>query len=133
MTLVTLKLMYYQECNLFNLRKRETKMIIKMTDICADLQYPTDDDVPQVQYDEIDEDEDSMLENSQMEYDDDSGAETVASEDNESPFWTIFNAVKSFRDANGQTIYEPFVKLPSRRLIDNIYTLVPTELEEIRK
>ncbi|XP_071136787.1 protein polybromo-1-like isoform X8 [Mytilus edulis] len=116
-------------------KKRETKMIIKMTDICADLQYPTDDDVPQVQYDDIDEDEDSMLENSQMEYDDDSGAETVASEDNESPFWTIFNAVKAFRDANGQTIYEPFVKLPSRRFYPDYYDEIdrPMSLANIRK
>ncbi|XP_052070858.1 protein polybromo-1-like isoform X2 [Mytilus californianus] len=116
-------------------KKRETKMIIKMTDICADLQYPTDDDVPQVQYDDIDDDEDSMLEQSQLDYDDDSGAETVASEDNESPFWTIFNAVKAFRDANGQTIYEPFVKLPSRRFYPDYYDEIdrPMSLANIRK
>lgn len=84
-----------------------------MTDICADLQYPSDDDIPEIQYDD-DEDEESLLDQSQLDYDDESGTETIISEE-ESPYWSLLNAVKSHRDHTGQTIYEPFVKLPSKR------------------
>jgi hypothetical protein len=37
--------------------------------------------------------------------------------EDESPYWTLLNAVKTYRDDTGQTIYEPFVKLPSKRSV----------------
>ena len=90
-------------------------MIIRMTDVCADLQYPSDDGIPQpILFD--DEDDESLLDQSQIDFDDESGTETVMSED-ESPYWTLLNAVKTYRDDTGQTIYEPFVKLPSKRSV----------------
>jgi hypothetical protein len=58
-----------------------------MTDVCADLQYPSDDGIPQpILFD--DEDDESILDQSQIDFDDESGTETVMSED-ESPYWTL--------------------------------------------
>lgn len=113
-------------------RKKETKMIIRMTDICADLQYPSDDDMEPILYD--DEDDDSILDQSQIDYDDESGTETIMSDD-ESPFWALFNAVKTYRDSTGQTIYEPFVKLPSKRFYPDYYDEIdrPMSLSNVRK
>lgn len=49
-----------------------------------------------------------------MEYEEDSGAETVMSEE-ENPMWHLFNAVKNYTSSDGLKIIEPFLKLPSRR------------------
>ncbi|KAH3817119.1 hypothetical protein DPMN_118648 [Dreissena polymorpha] len=51
-----------------------------------------------------------------MEYESDSGAETVMSEE-ENPMWHLFNAVKNYTSVEGLRIVEPFLKLPSKRLV----------------
>ena len=74
-----------------------------MSAICAALKYPADD-----------EDDEASLDASLMEYDDDSGTETIMSED-DNLYLMLLNAVKNYKMSSGKTISEPFVKLPSKR------------------
>ncbi|XP_052781676.1 protein polybromo-1-like isoform X8 [Mya arenaria] len=60
-----------------------------------------------------------------MEYEEDSGTETVMSEE-ENPMWHLFNAVKNYTTADGLKIIDPFCKLPSKRYYPDYY-------EEIKK
>ena len=55
--------------------------------------------------------------------------------EDESPYWTLLNAVKTYRDDTGQTIYEPFVKLPSKRFYPDYYDEIdrPMSLSNVRK
>ena len=78
-----------------------------MSAICASLTYPSD--------------EEDLLDTSQdlsfMDYDDDSDVETIMSEEDNSTFTALVTAVKQFRTVSGETIHEPFLKLPSKRYI----------------
>ena len=58
-----------------------------------------------------------------MEYEEDSGAETVMSEE-ESPLWNLFNVVKNFTMPDGSKIIEPYMKLPSKRYVQQSVYLV---------
>ncbi|XP_053378046.1 protein polybromo-1-like isoform X6 [Mercenaria mercenaria] len=60
-----------------------------------------------------------------MEYEEDSGAETVMSEE-ENPMWHLFNAVKNYTTTDGLKIIDPYMKLPSKRYYPDYY-------EEIKK
>lgn len=78
-----------------------------MSTICAALKYPSDEE----------EDFEASLDASLLDYDDDSGAETIMSED-DSLNVVLLNAVKNYKLPSGETIFEPFVKLPSKRYIN---------------
>lgn len=74
-----------------------------MSAICAALKYPSDD-----------EDDEASLDASLMDYDDDSGAETIMSED-DNLYVMLLNVVKNYKLPSGETVHEPFIKLPSKR------------------
>nr|XP_022295789.1 protein polybromo-1-like isoform X8 [Crassostrea virginica] len=100
-----------------------TRNLQKMSAICAALKYPSDD-----------EDDEASLDASLMEYDDDSGTETIMSED-DNLYLMLLNAVKNYKMSSGKTISEPFVKLPSKRFYPDYYEEIvkPMSLSNVRK
>ncbi|XP_048738876.1 LOW QUALITY PROTEIN: protein polybromo-1-like [Ostrea edulis] len=101
-----------------------TRNLQKMSTICAALKYPSDEE----------EDFEASLDASLLDYDDDSGAETIMSED-DSLNVVLLNAVKNYKLPSGETIFEPFVKLPSKRFYPDYYEEIakPMSLSNVRK
>eukprot|EP00105_Crassostrea_gigas_P034204 XP_019918352.1 PREDICTED: protein polybromo-1-like isoform X16 [Crassostrea gigas] len=100
-----------------------TRNLQKMSAICAALKYPSDD-----------EDDEASLDASLMDYDDDSGAETIMSED-DNLYVMLLNAVKNYKLSSGETVHEPFIKLPSKRFYPDYYEEIvrPMSLSNVRK
>ena len=80
-------------------RTRGTTNVQKLTAQFAALEYPEPIDPTDI-----------------MEYEEDSGAETVMSEE-ENPMWHLFNAVKNYTTTDGLKIIDPYMKLPSKRFV----------------
>ncbi|XP_062616162.1 protein polybromo-1-like [Saccostrea cucullata] len=101
-----------------------TRNLQKMSAVCAALKYPSDDE----------DDLEASMDASLLDYDDDSGAETIMSED-DNLYVTLLNAVKTHRMSSGETIFEPFVKLPSKRFYPDYYEEIskPMSLSNVRK
>lgn len=52
-----------------------------------------------------------------------------------SPLWSLYFAVKKYRDRSGQTLCEPFLRLPNRRVYPDYYEEIskPVTLPKIRR
>ncbi|XP_060077501.1 protein polybromo-1-like isoform X5 [Ylistrum balloti] len=94
---------------------------------CANLPYPVEETFePPVSQDS----------NMSMDYDDDSGTETVVSELEEGdPYWALLNYIKGFKGPSGTPLCEPFLKLPSKRFYPDYYEEIkkPMSLSNVRK
>ncbi|XP_033746616.1 protein polybromo-1-like isoform X8 [Pecten maximus] len=94
---------------------------------CANLPYPVEETFePPVSQDS----------NMSMDYDDDSGTETVVSELEEGdPYWALLNYIKAFKGPSGTPLCEPFLKLPSKRFYPDYYEEIkkPMSLSNVRK
>ena len=44
-----------------------------------------------------------------------SGAESSAADGDDGPEFVLYNAIRNLRDADGDTIADPFIRLPNRR------------------
>ncbi|XP_074645019.1 protein polybromo-1-like isoform X2 [Tubulanus polymorphus] len=83
----------------------------KLSAVCAALEYQSDSDVP----------DDLGQSVSHTEEDDDSGTESSMYEGDDGPLWALYNTVKNYKNSMGQTLSEPFMKLPSRRNYPDYY------------
>ncbi|XP_069101022.1 protein polybromo-1-like isoform X18 [Argopecten irradians] len=94
---------------------------------CANLPYPVEESFePPVSQDS----------NMSMDYDDDSGTETVVSELEEGdPYWALLNYIKTVKGPTGTPLCEPFLKLPSKRFYPDYYEEIkkPMSLSNVRK
>ncbi|XP_021376477.1 protein polybromo-1-like isoform X19 [Mizuhopecten yessoensis] len=94
---------------------------------CANLPYPVEETFePPVSQDS----------NMSMDFDDDSGTETVVSELEEGdPYWAMLNYIKGFKGPTGTPLCEPFLKLPSKRFYPDYYEEIkkPMSLSNVRK
>lgn len=72
-----------------------------MSAICAALKYPS-------------EEEDETASSSQFEIDSEAegGSNDLVEDD---PQWILYNHIKSYTDSNGETLSDPFIKLPSKK------------------
>ncbi|ESO90734.1 hypothetical protein LOTGIDRAFT_175808 [Lottia gigantea] len=105
-----------------NLRTREKCPIQKMSAICAQLTYPSDDESDIGTVD---------MNTSQIDYD--SEADTTVSDD-ENPQWALYNTIRNYQTVDGD-LSLPFLKLPNKRIYRDYYEEIkrPISLFQIRK
>ncbi|XP_070193759.1 protein polybromo-1-like isoform X2 [Littorina saxatilis] len=97
------------------LRSRERTTVQRLSAVCAALKYQSEDD---------------DTASSQMDYEGDSDME-----DSDSPYWTLYSAVKDFTTADGDELSLPFCKLPSKKFYPDYYKEIkkPMSLYNVRK
>ncbi|KAK6994776.1 protein polybromo-1-like isoform X1 [Biomphalaria glabrata] len=98
-------------------RTKDKCVIQKMSAICAALKYPSDDN-----------EESSHFE---MDSEADGGGNDLVEDD---PQWILYNYVKNYTDSTGDTIADPFIKLPSKKFYPDYYKEIkrPMSLQKIR-
>ncbi|XP_059161313.1 protein polybromo-1-like isoform X4 [Physella acuta] len=101
-------------------RTKDRCVIQKMSAICAALKYPS-------------EEEDETASSSQFEIDSEAegGSNDLVEDD---PQWILYNHIKSYTDSNGETLSDPFIKLPSKKFYPDYYKEIkkPMSLQKIR-
>ncbi|CAL1527080.1 unnamed protein product [Lymnaea stagnalis] len=101
-------------------RTKDRCIIQKMSAVCAALKYPS-------------EEEDETASSSQFEMD--SEAEAAGNDlVEDDPQWILYNHVKNLTGANGDTLSDPFIKLPSKKFYPDYYKEIkrPMSLQKIR-
>uniref|UniRef100_A0A0B7AIS6 Protein polybromo-1 n=1 Tax=Arion vulgaris TaxID=1028688 RepID=A0A0B7AIS6_9EUPU len=102
------------------LRTKDRCVIQKMSAICAALKYPSDV-------------EDDAASSSQFDIDsegEDGGNELVEDD----PQWILYNHIKNYTNSKGETLSDPFLKLPSKKFYPDYYKEIkkPMSLHKIR-
>lgn len=83
----------------------------RLSAICAALNYQSEEDASAVESD-IASCHDNI---SQMDFEDESGGEGSVAEGEDNVQWMLYNSVKNLKNSLGQSLSEPFMKLPSKR------------------
>ena len=93
------------------IRSKRSAGAQRLSAICAALTYEDEDD---------ESDRTSCHDNlSQMDYEDESGAEGSVVESEDSVLWSLYNSIKNYKNSLGQALSEPFMRLPSKRWAAN--------------